>query len=152
METHLVAVIDGPNPPPLAQSADAEPQLLTEPQHLPVLLELLQLEPIFHRRSCGTTRQDFEKRTAPTFWEVGASGRRYSRRYALDMLEEKYKKPTEHIWEIKGFHCQEIAPDNFLVTYTLFQGERVSRRSTIWRRTAEGWQIVFDEIVPRRGG
>ena len=49
------------------------------------------------------------------------------------------------VWEVNGFHCLEIAPDNFLATYTLKQGERVSRRATIWRRTPEGWQIVYHQ-------
>ena len=143
METHLVTVIDGPAP--LSPRADMEPQLVTESDHLSVLCELLQREPIFHRPEFGTTRKDFEKMTAPAFWEVGASGRRYSRQYVLDTLEKKYEKPTEHVWEIRDFHCLEIATDNFLATYTLVQGERVTRRSTIWRRTAEGWQIVYHQ-------
>jgi hypothetical protein len=131
METHLVTVIDGPTPNPLSPCADMEPQLVTEPAHLPVLHELMQREPLFHRPEFGTTRKDFEKMTAPTLWEVGASGRRYSRQYVLDTLEKKYENPTERVWEIRGFHCLEIATDNFLATYTLVQGERVTRRSTI---------------------
>lgn len=39
----------------------------------------------------------------------------------------------------------EIAADNYLLTYTLFQGERVTRRSTIWRRTGEGWKIMYHQ-------
>jgi len=34
---------------------------------------------------------------------------------------------------------------NYLFTYTLIQGERVTRRSTIWRRNPEGWQILFHQ-------
>ena len=39
----------------------------------------------------------------------------------------------------------EIATDNYLVTYTLIQGERITRRATIWRRTIEGWKIVYHQ-------
>jgi len=49
------------------------------------------------------------------------------------------------IWELSDFHCRELAPDNFLVTYMLDQGGRVTRRATILRRTPEGWQVVYHQ-------
>ena len=122
-----------------------EPHLVTDPKLLAILDELKQREPIFHRPELGTTRHDFEKMTDPAFWEVGASGRRYSREYVLDVLEKRYESPGEDLWETRDFHCLEIAPDNYLLTYTLLQGERLTRRSTIWRRTGEGWKIVYHQ-------
>jgi hypothetical protein len=107
--------------------------------------ELRRREPIFHRPEFGTTRADFERMTEPTFWEVGASGRLYSREYVLDLLERRYANPTEDVWETRDFRCDEIAADNYLLTYTLSQGARVTRRATIWRRTAEGWKIVYHQ-------
>jgi hypothetical protein len=80
-----------------------------------------------------------------TFWEVCASGRRYSREYVLDTLELRHSEPHEDIWETQDFHCLEIAPNNYLITYTLFQGERVTRRSTIWRRCGTDWKIVYHQ-------
>lgn len=122
-----------------------EPLLVTSPEHMVVRDELMQREPLFHRPEFGTTRAEFEKMTAPTFWEVGASGRRFSRQFVLDTLEERYHSPTDDVWEVGDFHCLEIAPDNFLATYTLIQGERVTRRATIWRRTAEGWRAMYHQ-------
>jgi len=122
-----------------------EPTLITAPALLPVLNELKQREPIFHRPEFGTTRQDFEAMTEPDFWEVGASGQRYSRAYVLDVLEERFQHPEEDVWETSDFHCREIAVDNYLLTYTLRQGERLTRRATLWRRTAEGWKIVYHQ-------
>lgn len=123
-----------------------EPDLVTDPTILDVLRELTQREPIFHRPELGTTRADFERMTDDAFWEVGASGRRYSRQYALDELEKRYANPVEDDeWEARDFHCLEIAADNYLLTYTLIQGPRVTRRSTIWRRTAQGWKIVYHQ-------
>ena len=145
MKTQRVTVVDGPLPPGIWQRADMEPNLVTAPEHMAVLDELIQREPLFHRPEFGTTRKDFERMTAPTFWEVGASGRRFSRQFVLDVLEKRYENLTEDVWEIGGFHCLEIAADNYLITYTLIQGERVTRRATIWRRTAEGWQIVYHQ-------
>jgi hypothetical protein len=123
-----------------------EPNLKTDPADLAVLDELMRREPIFHRPEFGTARSDFETMTDPSFWEVGASGRRYSREYVLDSLEKRQENPPEDIWETRDFHCREIAPDNYLLTYTLIQeGSRVTRRSTIWRRTAEGWKILYHQ-------
>ena len=81
--------------------------------------------------------------TAPEYREVSASGRRFSRAFVLDTLEPRFEHPTADVWEVGNFHCVEIAADNYLVTYTLVQGERITRRATIWRRTVGGWQIVY---------
>lgn len=118
---------------------------MTNPEHLDVLNELVKREPIFHRPEFGTTRRDFENMTEPDFWEVGASGRRYGRAYVLDVLEKRYEKPGEDHWEATDFHCREIARDNYLLTYTLMQGARVTRRATIWRRSDSGWKIVYHQ-------
>jgi len=116
---------------------------MTAPEHMAVREELMKREPLFHRPEFGTKRSDFERMTAPTFWEVGASGRRFSRQFVLDTLERRYDSPTEEVWEVADFHCFEIATDNYLATYTLIQGERVTRRATIWRHTADGWQVLY---------
>jgi len=145
MSRQRVVVIDGPMPDDAWQRANREPSLRTHPELEAVAVELLRHEPIFHRREFGCSRQDFEKMTTPTFWEVGASGRRYSREFVLDVLEERYKNVTETSWEIEDFFCQELAADQYLVTYTLHDAERATRRATIWRRTAGAWQIVYHQ-------
>ena len=122
-----------------------EPQLVTDTKLLPILEELQRREPIFHRPEFGTTRRDFEAMTEPDFWEVGASGRRYSREYVLDVLEERYRQPLEDNWETSNFHCREIAADNYLLTYTLKQGSRTTRRATLWRHAAQCWKIVYHQ-------
>src|SRR5580658_4268524 len=111
-----------------------------------VLAELKQREPIFHRPECGTTRADFENMTVPDFWEVGASGRRYSRAAVLDALEKRYATPHTDDWQAFDFHCRKLASDVFLLTYTLIQDDiRRTRRTTIWQRTADGWMIVYHQ-------
>ena len=122
-----------------------EPNLVTDPKHLTVLQDLMQRESIFHRPEWGTTRRDFEHMMEAAFWEVGASGRRYGREYVLDELEKRYEHPTAEIWETKDFHCLETARDNYLLTYTLVQSQRVTRRATIWRRSNLGWKIVYHQ-------
>ena len=71
-----------------------EPDRRTDPRLDDVLVELRGREPIFHRLELGTTREDFEAQTAPDFWEVGGSGRRYSREFVWATLEERYADPA----------------------------------------------------------
>ena len=122
-----------------------EPTLATDSDLAGVLEELKNREPIFHRPEWGTARSDFENMTAADFWEVGASGRRYSRDYVLHELERRYQNPVADEWETSDFHCRKLAPDVYLLTYTLLQGARKTRRATVWQHTAAGWKIVFHQ-------
>jgi hypothetical protein len=118
----------------------------TEDRLARVLEQLIAREPIFHRPEFGTSRADFERMTETTFWEVGASGKRYSREEVLDELERRYSKPAEEeSFQSKDFRCQELSENLYLLTYVLLQGSRESRRATIWRSTAEGWKIVYHQ-------
>ena len=116
-----------------------EPIPTTDPELAQVLAELSNREPIFHRPEFGTTLADFERMTVEEFREVGASGKQYSRKFVLDELEKRHASPHENVWETSNFGCQRLAEDVYLLTYTLLQDEaRLTRRSTIWRRTGEG--------------
>jgi hypothetical protein len=127
-------------------SPNMEPTLITDPALMGVLEELKSREPIFHRPELGTTRADFEDMTAADFWEVGASGRRYSRGYVLDELERRYAAEYVDIWEVSELHCRRLSEDVYLLTYMLLQNkERMTRRATIWQNTPTGWKIVFHQ-------
>ena len=123
-----------------------EPNLATHPKLINILEELIKREPIFHHPEYGISRSDFENMTDADFWEVGASGRRYNREYVINTLVDRYRNPpNDDIWDTKDFHCLEIALNNYLITYTLIQGTRVTRRSTIWRYSAGDWKIVYHQ-------
>jgi hypothetical protein len=122
-----------------------EPNLVTDPKHLDVLDELMRREPIFHHPELGTLRTEFENMMDAAFWEVGASGRRYSREFVLEVLEKRSMNPAEESWETTDCHCLEIARDRYLITYTLKQGGRVTRRATLWRRAESGWKIMYHQ-------
>jgi hypothetical protein len=122
------------------------PDVSTSPELQEVLAELTRREPIFHRAELGTTRTDFERMTAEDFWETGASGRRYSRQFVLDELEKRFAAPHEDVWETSEFQCRRLGEDLYLLTYTLLQDHvRLTRRATIWRKTPEGWKIVYHQ-------
>lgn len=123
-----------------------EPVLITDPALNDVLHELIDREPIFHRPEHGTTRVDFEDMMAEDFWEVGASGLRYSREFVLEELDRRREYPLRHDrWVTSDFYCRELGPGIYLLTYTLLQGERKTRRATIWQRAGSGWKIVFHQ-------
>ncbi len=123
-----------------------EPQTFTAPDLVEVLEELKAREPIFHRAAFGTTKADFERMTTEDFWEIGASGRRYSRAFVLDELEKRLAAPSEDVWETSDFCCRHLGGKAYLLTYTLVQNRtRVTRRTTIWQQTAEGWKIAYHQ-------
>ncbi|HTX04609.1 MAG TPA: DUF4440 domain-containing protein [Steroidobacteraceae bacterium] len=126
-----------------------KPWLSSEPRLREILQELRSREPIFHHPELGTSRSDFENMTEPDFWEVGASGRRYSRDHLLDVLEDRHQVAShlalEDTWEAIDFACRELGGDTYLLTYTLLQGRRKTRRASVWRRRSGEWKILFHQ-------
>ena len=125
----------------------------------PVFEELRRREPIFHTPEFGTTVADLERATAPDYWEVGASGRRYSREFILQNLDRKDRVDAAAAgWQSYDHGLRRLGPDTYLLTYTLRQGARVSRRATIWEKVGGGWRILYhqgtvvlaeeDDVVP----
>ena len=113
---------------------------------LPVLDELRSLEPIFHNKKFGSSTADFIRMTAPEFWEVGASGRRYSREYILEEFSRHPAVDAEEAgWTSSEFGLRRLGPDTFLLTYNLDQAGRPTRRATIWQRTNAGWQVLYHQ-------
>jgi hypothetical protein len=117
----------------------SEPWLESDPALAPIVDELRNREPIFHR---GPGLNEIERQLPSDYWEVGASGRRHSREYVLDVLRERFAHPTDDAWETSQFACREVGPDTYLLTYTLRQANRVTRRATVWR--AE-WKILYHQ-------
>ncbi|HEV2484680.1 MAG TPA: DUF4440 domain-containing protein [Terracidiphilus sp.] len=123
-----------------------EPTLSTAPELHSILAELSSLEPIFHWPDSAMSRADLEKMTVDDFWETGASGRRYSRQFVLDVLEQRRDASQVDVWETRDFHCRRLAADVYLLTYTLLQDStHLTRRATIWEKTSEGWKIVYHQ-------
>jgi hypothetical protein len=111
-----------------------------------VLKELRAREPIFHTREFGMTAAERELVVAPEYWEVGASGRRYSREFILRLLEEKPPADAAGAgWECFDFGLRRLGAEIYLLTYTLDQAGRVTRRATVWEKTGEGWRILFHQ-------
>jgi hypothetical protein len=123
-----------------------EPVLSTAPEPEGVFAELSGPETIFHWPPSEMSRAALEKMTVEDFWEVGASGRRYSREFVFEVLEQRRSAPQANVWETSDFHCRRLADDVYLLTCTLIQEKtRLTRRATIWQRTSDGWKIVYHQ-------
>jgi hypothetical protein len=120
-------------------------EIVTPAKNQSVLEELRRREPLFHRPEFCRSRAVLEAMMSDDFWEIGASGRRYSRDYVLQTLAARDEDPIEDHWRTADFHCRELAPDVYLLTYTLQQAGRKTRRATIWQRSEAGWKTVFHQ-------
>ncbi len=109
---------------------------------------LASREPIFHRAEHGRTRADFEAMTAPDYREISASGRWFDRAFVLDTLEARYADPAYDPMagmRVEGLAVRDLGAGLWQVTYDLWQGERHTRRSTLWRREDDRWVAVFHQ-------
>lgn len=111
-----------------------------------VFEELRAREPIFHTAAFGRTPPDLERATAPDYWEVGASGRRYSRQFILSHAAEVLSRQAIAAgWLVRDEGLRELGRETYLFTYTLEQGKRITRRATIWERAPQGWRILYHQ-------
>lgn len=113
---------------------------------LPILEQLRSREPIFHTHNSSKNLTDFERMTAPDFWEIGASGRRYTREFILRMFADN-ELVDAHLagWKTSDFALRRLGPDCFLLTYSLDQAGRLTRRATIWEKAGDDWRILYHQ-------
>jgi hypothetical protein len=81
------------------------------------------------------------------FVEIGSSGRVWTRRDILAMLSEE--SPLRR--EASDFRVVAIADGAALVTYRVVRHDTpaiVTRRSSIWVRRDERWQMLFHQGTP----
>jgi hypothetical protein len=132
-------------------AAAMDPELRNDDRLLPTLAELVAREPLFHRREIISTRAQFDAEIAEDYWEVGASGRRYSREFVWAVLENRYAGSAQDEyesgqWSIRDVLIREIAAGTYLLTYTLDQAGRITRRLTVWQRRRDGrWCALFHQ-------
>lgn len=108
--------------------------------------ELCQLEPIFHTETFGASAEEFSRRMSSDYWEVGASGRRYSRAFILEQAAKiALANAATCGWKTSEFGLKQLGTQTFLLTYKLDQNGRLTRRATIWKKNEEGWQILYHQ-------
>lgn len=121
------------------------PTLTVSEELLPVLQQLQAIEPLYHAAYKDATPAQFEQLVAPSFWEVGATGRQYSRAFALAVLTQRPATPNENAWQTQDYHLIALSENTYLLTYTLLQPGRTTRRVTAWQRTSQGWQALYHQ-------
>jgi hypothetical protein len=85
------------------------------------------------------------------FLEFGRSGAVYTRSQVLAQLPAESDSKRVHA---QGFAVIELAPSVVLLTYQSADIdssgalERHANRSSVWRREASGWRMVFHQGTP----
>ncbi len=125
--------------------ADTAPDLVTAPALRGVLDELRAHELFFLGASGTATRADIEARIDDGFFEIGASGRRYGRDAAVDVLVDRLSRESDDDAEASDFSCRALGGELFAVTWTLKEPARLTRRFSLWRRVDGAWRILFHQ-------
>jgi hypothetical protein len=85
---------------------------------------------------------------AADFWEIGRSGRVYSR---SDILAVPWG-PIDSVLPLPDFSAHPLSADVVQVTYrsivTYEGGVELGHRSSIWSRTPDGWVLRFHQGTP----
>ncbi|MDG9717822.1 DUF4440 domain-containing protein [Streptomyces sp. DH24] len=90
-----------------------------------------------------SSRQRVDALLHPDFREFGASGRVWDRASIMAMLDET--DPGEPPTAVSGMTGVRLAPDLVHLTFDTDAGGRRAHRSSLWRRTREGWRLYFHQ-------
>jgi len=107
--------------------------------------ELELLDPIVRRSAAR-----LNELIAEDFFEIGRSGRTYTKKDALDLLPT-IENPH---YALHDLHVRVVALDTILVTFRLEEQHAggshpvTSMRSSLWQKRHERWQIVFHQGTP----
>lgn len=122
----------------------------------PALLQALQaLEAELHHPGVRCTRERLETLLHPDFHEVGRSGRPYDRETVVAFL----LSPHDGGDRVEAFDYRvfPLGDDTALLTYRSHHVGAdgaitlAARRSSVWRRTAIGWQLFHHQGTPADG-
>ena len=85
---------------------------------------------------------------ADDFEEIGSIGQISSRKDVINWLVNKEKDIR---WSLNEFRIKQLSPDLMLAIYRATKNENTgnaskgSIRSSIWKRTDKGWQMIFHQ-------
>lgn len=115
-----------------------------------IVVELREREPVFHREPREGGREHLDAMMVADFFEIGASGRVYSREHVLERVLSRWERDEpEMAMEVEEFVVRQIGPHAYLVTYTMQQPDghatRTTRRATVWTDRADRWQVIYHQ-------
>jgi hypothetical protein len=107
--------------------------------------ELIRLEHALAERDHAAVPGGLASLLADDFLEFGASGRIWDH---ASMSEAFDGAPTVAPLPFDDWQERTLADGVVLVTYTLREPGRTSRRSSIWQRIDDRWRLVFHQGTP----
>lgn len=113
-----------------------------------LLERLRELELEVQRLEVRRDRARLDELLHESFLEFGRSGRRYEK---ADILEQLPQDPKPMAMWSQDFEVVELADGVALLTYRSASVDesgdlfRFSRRSSLWQRTTQGWQMRFHQ-------
>ncbi len=108
--------------------------------------ELQYLEEWLLTIDARKSRAELDKLIADDFKEFSSSGRVWSKTSILDELP--LQQPIGSA-VISNFEELELVDGYVLVTYQLDLAGTISLRSSVWRKTHDGWRIFFHQGTTR---
>jgi hypothetical protein len=118
-----------------------------EDVQLVIDLELRLLQPLVR-----ASPAEVDKLLHPDFTEFGASGRTWDRAQMITSLIGEQLPGRQAPVTASDITGVRLADDVVHVTYVSQRDQRYARRSSIWRRTDEGWRIYFHQGTVTHGG
>jgi hypothetical protein len=83
----------------------------------------------------------------PGFTEVGSSGRAWTRAEILDAMAGELSLAGERV-EVTGMAGEQLAPDVVVLRFSTVVAGREARRTSLWRRTGDRWELWFHQGTP----
>lgn len=121
------------------------------PVHPTLAEELRTLEAELHHPGVDCSRERLEQLLHPGFHEIGRSGQQYSRDTVINYLASL---PGPTALEAHGYAAHWLAENCALLTYCSVHksadsaSTQAALRSSIWLKTAQGWQLFFHQGTP----
>lgn len=118
-----------------------------------LLAEIRALEEALHRPEVRGSRAAVEALLAEDFFEFGSSGTVYRRPQIIDLLVAEASDVPAGALRADDYALTPISADAVLLTYrTTREADgapgRAVLRSSIWRRSGDGWRLVFHQGTP----
>lgn len=105
---------------------------------------VLDLERELQTAECRRDRERLARLLADDFIEVGASGTVWDKSSILDMLGSEVSVEIEMIEPVGRVICA----DCILLQWISRTSKMRARRTSLWRRTNTGWELVHHQGTP----
>ncbi len=112
--------------------------------------ELLELELLSAQSRSSARRLD--ELLDEDFSEIGQSGKLYNKQEIIGAMLREQQLGSVLSRQVKDLHSRELSEDLLLLTYfcevhdiTVGIKLRMSRRSSIWRKSGDSWKLLFHQ-------